>query len=656
MPGFLVALPAILLAAAAAPRLSDDPRTVPLPIRMVEASREIGLGDLNAQRLAVADLNGDGRPDLLVSRDQVFLNEPGPAPLGVRFRSVESGLVKPTLAASPTGDGVTILVDIDGDAYPDAVAVRFVDAKKAAAEATMTPRPAHAWWQRGRGDGTFESPRPIDAMQPAPACSIAAGDVDGDGRTDLFVGNWYVRYGESNEAAPADLLLNRRGDDGLPRFERQRLPEDAATFDEERDLAGRPIYGTMIASLVDASRPDRFVPPQLIELAYGRRWNRVYRLENGQWNNIAPALGLDGDAERSGAYPAWAGRSDEKPFRSNGNTFDGSIGDIDNDGRFDCLMVNITHAWAGPSSDRTAIWVADHAGAEPTQRFSSPKAYSLDRIPSIADPNAKLAWNQGDLFGELADLDCDGRLDVVLASGDYPDPPPFDERLRVMRQRSPASPDAPLLEDVTAESGVDQHGCAQIAVADFDGDGRLDIAAGQSFHRFTPEMIAAEGGTPRLKLFLNRTGSDAPPRSIELRLVGDPALGIATNPIGAIVRSEVVDESLAGQPNTATDATGRPVLRQIHQLMGPGGHSGKSREAIIHIGLGTASSAESIAIVWPTATGRGTALTHCVAGRYVVYPDGRLIPVVAASQPPTAHPSAPSTPEAPPSSPASDPR
>ena len=110
-----------------------------------------------------------------------------------------------------------------------------------------------------------------------------------------------------------------------------------------------------------------------------------------------------------------------------------------------------------------------------------------------------------------------------MASGDYPDPPPHDERLRIFVQRSDEP--AQRWRDATAGSGVDLPGAAQIALADFDLDGRMDLVAGQSFTRFTPAMIEAAGGAPRLRLFLNRTESEH--RSLTISLRGDPSRGIA---------------------------------------------------------------------------------------------------------------------------------
>jgi len=625
-------LPCVLLAMSGTSQSSESPG-----FRMIDVAARVGLDEQSAARVAVADLDGDGRPDLILDRTSVWLNRALPLPpddpsrgadernadgadAGFRFEPVES------LLESPGKDGVSIFVDLDGDRTPDAVIAR-------SGEGTL--------WQRGRGDGRFDPAQPIGEARPGTVASIAAGDADRDGWTDLFIGRWYRAYGESLDAFPADLLLARVDEEGdarfarvderpLVQFERAALPEDEVAFDEEHDAGGRPLYGTMIVTLLDQSRAT---PPQLVSLAYGRRWNRLYARSEASsppaqrapnptheptarpspfvWRDVAPALGFDGDDQRSGEYPAWLAeraktdprfaRTTEKPFRANGNTFDMAIGDIDGDGHFDAVIAEITHAWAGPSSDRSRVLLQRDG------RFESPPAYSLDRIPSDDSPDAQ-RWNQGDLFVELADLDLDGRLDVLLASGDYPDAPPFDERLRLFMQRAAPDESGRRLVDASAALGVDLPGCGQIALADFDLDGRIDIVAGQSFTRFTPAMIEAAGGRPRVRLLLNRRNGAAAgeaddarpsrdrngasdshaahdPHAISLELIGDPARGIAAVPFGAIVEARTLD----------ADGVERT---QVLQLVGPGGHAGKQSESRVPIGLGAAREA-AVRITWP---------------------------------------------------------
>lgn len=614
--------------------------------RFVEAAAESGLGGLAAARVCLADVNGDGRPDAVIDRHRVFLNrEDAGSPHGVWFEEIRSGL------PAPRAGDCCVFADLDNDGNLDAVFTRYLDVNNEAYE-PPAEGPERTAWLRGNGDGTFGEPRVIEAAKPATTAAVAVGDVDRDGLPDLWLGNWYVKYGASNEGFTNDLLLQTplqaRGRDGAGMFERRALGEDRAVFDEESDAAGRPTYGVMIARVLPSlpyAKPDgleqgivypgyeRGEPPppqdrrpELIELNYGRRWNRLL-----DWGDVAPRVGFDGDDIRHGRYPAWLkeraktdprfDRPDEKPFRANGNTFDASIGDVDNDGDWDIFLAEITHAWAGESSDRSRLLLGWSIGKNTADGFTTDPRYSVDRIPP--EPPAEERpegwvprWNQGDLYCELADLDHDGWLDLLLSSGDYPDPPPYDQRLRVFLHRGGGTREARFV-DVTAAAGIDHPGSGQIAVGDVDLDGDLDVLAGQSFMRWTQEMIAAHPeGEPRVRLFLNRTADDAgggARRSITLELVGDPGRGVARDALGAIVR--------------LTATINGKTIRQSRQLIGIGGHAGKQHEFLVHFGLGDAERADRVEIDWPTAEEVVSVMTDVPAGRHVV----RLRPAEGAS-------------------------
>ena len=86
---------------------------------------------------------------------------------------------------------------------------------------------------------------------------------------------------------------------------------------------------------------------------------------------------------------------------------------VDGDGLFDAFVAEITHAWAGPSADRSRFLLARLADTPIGVRFETPTWASVDRVPPAGDSRER-SWNQGDLFCELADLDNDGRKELVF--------------------------------------------------------------------------------------------------------------------------------------------------------------------------------------------------------------------------------------------------
>ncbi|MBL8757097.1 MAG: VCBS repeat-containing protein [Phycisphaerae bacterium] len=628
----------------------------------VDATARLGLPDIDATRVTLADLDSDGRPDLIVrvvrggeggktDLYRVFMNRENPgAPLTRRL--VELG--RPSGLPHPRAGDCLVFADLDNDGRADAIFTRYLDLN---AKGYAEPEgPRRTCVLRGRGDGTFAPPVEIEAAKRATTACIAVGDVNSDGRLDLWLGNWYVRYGESNEAYTSDLLVQdapesiRPAELGQWQFRRRGLPEDAAAFDEEADAAGRPMYGAMMVRLPWSAGmgPDddgRGVwATHLLSLNYGRRANRLWSpvgqscgaglAPEACWTDAAPALGLDGDAIRHGRYPDWLkaraktdarfDRADEKPYRSHGNTFDAAIGDIDNDGDFDLFFAEITHAWAGESSDRSRFLVLEgDGGGRPG--FVAPARLSVDRAP--ADPPREEwtrpplgsiekpwvpRWNQGDLFCELADLDHDGRLDLILCSSDYPDPAPLDQRLRIFWQQADGT-----LKDATSQSGIDHAGAQQVSIGDIDGDGDLDLVVGQSYNRMPPELVEAtnqrQGSQgPRMRVFLNqeverRAAAGRGPGSVVLKLIGADAEG----PAGV---SRCNRDALGAVVKVTATVNGREVT-QMRQLVGIGGCGGKQHEFIVHVGLGDAERAERVEVMWPAPGGGATVMKGVEAGR-----------------------------------------
>lgn len=578
-------------------------------LRFEDETNAMGLGNITASRVCAADLNNDGRPDIVIRAIRagkpdiyrVFLNLPDAEGQPHFVQMVDSGL-----PSARNGD-VLVFADLDNDGKADAIIVRYLDTNSK--DFKLPPPEERTAWLPGHGDGTFGSPRPISGATPATSACTAVGDVNADGLLDLYIGNWYTRYPDSNEAFRNDLLIQTPLADGTVDFTRVRRPEDDATFDEENDAAGRPTYGVMILRLGVEQEPGW---ASLLDLDYGRRANRLWvarRSDSGiAWEDAAPRLHLDGDEDRSGKYPEWLkeraktdkrfDRADEKPFRSHGNSFDASCCDADNDTRFDLFVSEITHAWAGPSSDRSRLLFAGVDGT-----FATRPGVTFDRAPADASVRN---WNQGDLFVEMGDFDNDGLVDVLLSSGDYPD----NQQLRLYRQLPGGK-----FSSVTSWCGIANEGSQQLAIADFDGDGDLDIVVGQSFNRLTPAQIGDR--VPTMKVYMNklverRKGGELPAgaacNSLTLSFVGDPAMGVSRDCLGVIAR---VAADTDGDPST-------PPVVLSRQLIGVGGHAGKQNQFILHFGLAAAHKADSLEITWPDRAGTRTVLKDVPAGRRTI--------------------------------------
>jgi hypothetical protein len=175
------------------------------------------LGALTPRRLALADLNGDGKLDVAVAAagtsdvQVLFQQAPGTfaAPVGFPCGgeptavaaatltgpggvdlvvTTASGLLSillhgpdpgtflpPASYAVGTSPSAVQVADMDGDGRPDVVVADY--------DGTLV-----VFLQSPAGDGTFLPPVRYGTLDYG-SCSIAIGDVDGDGRPDVVVAN-----------------------------------------------------------------------------------------------------------------------------------------------------------------------------------------------------------------------------------------------------------------------------------------------------------------------------------------------------------------------------------------------------------------------------------------------------------------------------------
>src|SRR5438876_797547 len=118
--------------------------------------------------VAVADVNGDGKPDLLVANE-------GNATVGVLLGNGD-GTFQPVVTYGSGGSGANsvAVADVNGDGKPDLL--------------VATSLSATVGVLLGNGDGTFQSAVTYGSGGLNRASSVVGADVNGDGRPDLLVG------------------------------------------------------------------------------------------------------------------------------------------------------------------------------------------------------------------------------------------------------------------------------------------------------------------------------------------------------------------------------------------------------------------------------------------------------------------------------------
>jgi len=391
------------------------------PLWVDVTATAIGQTKYWSNKVEIADLNGDGRPDLLFANggdystpgtpepNQVFFNT-GP---GLRFTEVTAAvfgdtpdLARVIKARDLNGDGVTDIVV--GTTYQTQSRLFLGSGAGKFAEATRTHLPA--------------LPLSVGDLEP--------GDVDGDGDLDLVLADWGAGNNMTNDGGRTRLWLN----DGTGHFTdatEARMPDIRVRFSWDLELA------------------DVDNDADLDVLVSCKRCAGSYLFRNN-------GAGVFTDDPR--AMPAYTNNYEFEPM------------DLDGDGWLDLVTMNDGDIVAGNSSSRREhVFRNDGKG-----RFR-------DQTDAWWPPAANVG--EDDNMVAFLDYDSDGDADFIVGSLSGP------ERLLTNDGRGILSARLDVFD------GEPTPGTLGIALADLDGDRRIDVVQAQGEHpKATDERVFSGSG------------------------------------------------------------------------------------------------------------------------------------------------------------------
>ena len=560
-------------------------------------------------RLSTADLNGDNYPELFARRMILGTREafvPGQQNITLLKNMAASGTWTFTDMTKESGilqtrdgkDGrpahIVVYGDVDNDGDLDAFAGAQIS-EDPAVDVTKTDS-SELMLNDGKGHFSF-APTQVFAQADLRRSLSSASftDYDRDGKLDLWLG--YTTWGKNGFPIPSQLMQGA----GTGDFTTATTAEGVMTkdwkyqADVEAGTVHRHTWGVAACDMNGDGDPD------LLGVSYGRYFNSFWlngklgdsgnrfddlkdfshldRDDNDDWttnwnaqcychdNPTAAECGkcpkpvvdcVQLKAAFGGTY-RWSHDTDRKPWRLGGNTGTAICADLDGDGDLDLVETTIVHPDVGPSSDPTRIILND---GNPVPVFTHLKGKDTGLRHTFSGGEQDV----GDMTGAVFDFDNDGRLDILIASSDYP-----GTHAMLFHQNAQGT-----FDEVPINLGIDHMHAHGVAVADFDRDGDLDVALGHSLMRcnLSPEECQP---TEQIHVFRNVFGQGG--NYLQLQLVGTG--GSNRSAIGARVWV------------TAGGVT------QMQELGGGYGHYGMQQDTVLHFGLGANCAIDEVKVRWP---------------------------------------------------------
>jgi uncharacterized protein (DUF2141 family) len=320
-----------------------------------------------ATSVALADLNGDGKLDVLISITPVVgcFSEGGGGSVGV-FMGNGDGTFQPQqtyksggLCASNLAVADLAVVDVNGDGKPD-----LLVANGCGSDQSFCGFSIHGviGVLLGNGDGSFKSAQTYDSGGVAPR-GITAADVNGDGKLDLLVANGGSEQSGGGNGNTVILFGNGDGTFQTPKLIESFSPAAAG------------LASLTVADLNGDGKLDMVETTCFSSTCAGGTGAVEVQLGNGDGTFQAPQIYNSG-----GFLPVMV-----------------ALADVNLDGKLDAVVVDTGECTSCPNGGVSVLLGnGDGTFSVPARHFSSGGAESLSAA--------------------LGDANGDGRLDIAVAN------------------------------------------------------------------------------------------------------------------------------------------------------------------------------------------------------------------------------------------------